>query len=120
MIDQSTRACGILVIATNCQVVVGFEEVLRSESRKQVAQALANIYTLSPILTNIVIYDAGYLLAKFIQTNLQGKVELIGINEGVGLTALKQARFFVDRFHLSNHKEGRQFSKLSLVICFLF
>jgi hypothetical protein len=52
------------VVATNCQVIIRFEEILRLESRKQEAQALANLYTITPMLTKIFIYEAECLLAK--------------------------------------------------------
>ncbi len=94
-----------MVIATNCQVIVGFEEILKSESRKQVTQALANTYTLAPSLSKIVIYDAGCLLAKFIRSNFQDELKSNEYNNNIGLNMLKKVRFFVDRFHLSNHKD---------------
>jgi len=100
------RACGILVMATNCQVIVGFEEILKSESRKQVTQALANIYTLNPHLPKIIIYDAGCLLAKFIRNNLH--LETTSNNANSALNILKNTRFFVDRFHLPNHRQVKE------------
>ena len=103
LIDSSIRACGILVVATNCQVIVGFEEILRSESRKQVLQALSNLYTISPMLTRIVIYDAGCLLAKYVRSNFEDESKRNEYNNTVGLKILKEVRFFVDRFHLTNH-----------------
>ena len=116
MVDPSTRACGILVIATNCQVIIGFEEILRSESKKQISQALSNLYTITPTLTKIVIYDAGCLLAKFVRTNFQDKTTSDDSNETTGLKALRQVRFFVDRFHLSNHKEVDNYQSFSFSI----
>lgn len=112
MSDGSKRACGILVFATNCQVIIGFEEILRSESRKQVIQALANIYTISPTLTRVVIYDAGCLLAKSFQSNFADESKLNEFNKSIGFRALKEVRFFVDRFHLSNHKDVRHYRQL--------
>lgn len=103
LIDASIRACGILVIATDCQVIIGFEEILRSESRKQVLQALSNLYTISPTLTKIVVYDAGCLLAKFVRSNFENESKRNQYNNTMGLQMLKQVRFFVDRFHLTNH-----------------
>lgn len=48
MTHASIRACGILAVVTNCKVIVGFQEVLKSESCKQVIQVLANMYKLAP------------------------------------------------------------------------
>ncbi|CAF3463751.1 unnamed protein product [Rotaria socialis] len=105
MTDGSKRACGILVLATNCQVIIGFEEILRSESRKQVIQALTNLYTITPMLTRIVICDAGCLLAKSVRANFVDESRSNEFNNNIGFRALKEVRFFVDRFHLSNHKD---------------
>lgn len=105
-IDCSVRACGILIIATNCQVIVSFEEILRTESRKQVLQALANAYTIVPTLPLIVIYDAGCLLIKFLRSNYECLSRANQMTRTDGLNILyRQVRFFVDRFHLTNHKE---------------
>ncbi|CAF3850826.1 unnamed protein product [Adineta steineri] len=109
LIDGSIRACGILVMATNCQVIVAFEEILKSESKKQVTQALTNMYTLAPFLPKLVIYDAGCLLAKFILNNFKDESKpnesINNNNNNTGLNILKTARFFIDRFHLTNHKD---------------
>lgn len=109
MIDASIRACGILVTATNCQVIIGFEEILRCESRKQIIQALVNLYTINPMLTRIVIYDAGCLLAKSVRANFNDESKTNEFNDIIGLKALNEVRFFVDRFHLSNHKEVKNY-----------
>ncbi|CAF1508000.1 unnamed protein product [Adineta steineri] len=113
LIDGSIRACGILVMATNCQVIVAFEEILKSESKKQVTQALANMYTLAPFLPKLVIYDAECLLAKFILNNFKDESKsnesVNNNNNNTGLNILKTARFFIDRFHLTNHKDVRDY-----------
>lgn len=105
MSDGSIRACGILVLATNCQVIIAFEEILRCESRKQVIQALANLYTIAPMLTRVVIYDAGCLLAKSFRANFADESKSNEFSNSIGFRALKEVQFFVDRFHLSNHKD---------------
>ncbi|CAF1092942.1 unnamed protein product, partial [Didymodactylos carnosus] len=105
-IESLSRACGIFVIATNCRVVVGFEEILRNESKKQVLQALANAFTLAPTLPRFVIYDAGCLLTQFLRSNSDDKGQPIEILDSKAAQILKnEVRFFVDKFHLSNHKE---------------
>ena len=60
-------------MAMNSQVVIGFEEVLRSESKKHVLQALANVFTLAPTLPRFVIYDAGCMLIQFLRSNLNAQ-----------------------------------------------
>jgi hypothetical protein len=95
------------VIATNCQVIISFEEILRSESRKQIIQSLANLYTISPQSSRIVIYDAGCLLAKSVQANFGKELQLNQFKDNPGVQALQELKFFVDRFHLSNHKDVR-------------
>ncbi|CAF3868483.1 unnamed protein product, partial [Rotaria sp. Silwood1] len=89
MTDGLTQACGILV----------------SESRKQVIQALANLYTIAPMLTKIVIYDSGCLLAKSVRGTFADGSISNEHNNSPGVKALTEVRFFVDRFHLSNHKD---------------
>ncbi len=96
------------MIATNCRVVVGFEEILRTESKKQVLQALANVFTLAPTLPRFVIYDAGCLLVQFIRSDSENGGQMKEIVDTQAAQILKnEVRFFVDRFHLSNHKEVR-------------
>ncbi|CAF3280764.1 unnamed protein product [Rotaria socialis] len=114
MTDESKRACGILLLATNCQVIICFEEILRSESRKQVMQALTDLYTITPMLTRIVIYDAGCLLAKSVRANFADESRSNEFNNNIGFKALKEVRFFVDRFHLSNHKDKYCHTHLNL------
>ena len=117
LIDCSIRACGILVIATNCQVVISFEEILRAESRKQVLQALANIYTIVPSLPRVVIYDAGCLLVKYLRSNYENETAKRTMIRTNGLRILyEQVRFFVDRFHLTNHREVECSSSLLLLL----
>ena len=94
MNDSSIRACGILVLATNCQVIIGFEEILRSESRKQVIQALTNIYNIVLALTRVVIYDAGCLLAKSVRANFADESKSNDFSNSPGFKALKEIRFF--------------------------
>ena len=60
-------------------MIVAFEEILRSESRKQVLQVLSNLYTISPFLTRIVIYDAGCLLAKYVRSSFATNREEMNI-----------------------------------------
>ncbi|CAF3957522.1 unnamed protein product [Rotaria sp. Silwood1] len=76
-----------------------------SESRKQVIQALANLYTIAPMLTKIVIYDSGCLLAKSVRGTFADGSISNEHNNSPGVKALTEVRFFVDRFHLSNHKD---------------
>lgn len=103
---RSKRACGILVMATNCQVIVSFEEILRSESRKQVIQALSNAYTFVPSLPRIVIYDAGCLLVKYLRSNYESRTSTSDLVKTPQLKLLyEEVKFFVDRFHLGNHRE---------------
>lgn len=95
-------------MATNCQVIISFEEILRAESRKQVIQALSNVYTMVPTLPRIVIYDAGCLLIKYLRSNYQDESKSNEVLRTNGLRLLhEEVRFFVDRFHLVNHKEVR-------------
>lgn len=117
--DTSIRACGILIIATNCQVIIGFEEILRSESRRQVLQALSNLYTIDPTLSKIVIYDAGCLLAKYVRSNFENEFQRNQNNNTVGLKTVKEIRFFVDRFHLKNHVDVICISLIAYLIFLL-
>ncbi|CAF4122600.1 unnamed protein product, partial [Rotaria magnacalcarata] len=78
--DGYLRSCGVLLIATNCQIVIGFAEILRSESKKEVVQALANMYHLAPTLPRLVVYDAGCLLIKFIKANFNNSTRPNSIN----------------------------------------
>ncbi|CAF4674457.1 unnamed protein product [Rotaria socialis] len=114
LIDASIRACGILVIATSCQVIIAFEEILRSKSKKQVLQALRNVYTITPMLIRIIIYDTACLLAKYVRSNFDNESKRNEFNNTIGMKILKEVRFFVDRFHLTNHVDKYSHEHLNL------
>lgn len=85
---------------------MSFEEILRSESRKQIIQALSNAFTMVPSLPRIVIYDAGCLLIKFLRSSYENQTTE---SEMVKTSQIKllyeEVKFFVDRFHLVNHRD---------------
>ena len=64
------------------------------------------LFPLDPHLPKIIIYDAGCLLAKFIRNNLH--LETTSNNANSALNILKNTRFFVDRFHLPNHRQVKE------------
>ena len=98
-------------------MVISFEEILRAESRKQVLQALANIYTIVPSLPRVVIYDAGCLLVKYLRSNYDNETAKRTMIRTNGLRILyEQVRFFVDRFHLTNQREVECSSSLLLLL----
>ncbi len=102
--DGYLRSCGVLLIATNCQIVVGFAEILRSESKKEVVQALANTYHLAPNLPRLVVYDAGCLLVKFIKANFNAPNRSNSIIFTPETKILhSEVKWMIDRFHLQNH-----------------
>jgi hypothetical protein len=45
------------------------------------------------------------LLAKSFRANFADESKSHEFNRSLGFKALKEVRFFVDRFHLSNHKD---------------
>ncbi len=59
------------------------------------------------------------LLAKFVRTNFQNESKSNESNETIGLETLKEIRFFVDRFHLSNHKGVGNYQQFYTLIYFL-
>jgi len=61
------------------------------------------------MLTKIVIYDVRCFLAKFILRNFQDESQTNELNDSISLKALGEVRFFVDRCHLSNHTEVRNY-----------
>lgn len=102
-------------MATNCQIVVGFAEILRSESKKEVVQALANMYHLAPALPRLVVYDAGCLLVKFIKANFNALNRPNSIIQTAETKILNnEVKWMIDRFHLQNHIDVSQLSIFSL------
>lgn len=109
------RSCGVLLIATNCQIVVGFAEILRSESKKEVVQALANAFHLAPTLPRLVVYDAGCLLVKFIMANFNDPNRPNSIQLTPETKILHdEVKWMIDRFHLQNHIDVCRLSVLSV------
>ena len=100
------RSCGVLIIATNCQIAIGFAEILRSETRKEVVQALANFYHLAPSLPRLVVYDTGCLLVKFIKANFNNptKPNTIRFTQETKILH-SEVKWMIDRFHLQNHTD---------------
>lgn len=102
--DGYLRSTGLLIISTNCQIVVAFAEILRSESKKEVTQILANTYNLVPKLPRYVIYDAGCLLIKFIKANFNDPTKTNSIYLTPETKVLhNEIKWMIDRFHLQNH-----------------
>jgi hypothetical protein len=84
--------------------VVGFAEILRSESKKEVVQALANAYHLAPTLPRLVVYDAGCLLIQFIKANFNDPNKPNTIRPTPETKILhSEVKWMIDRFHLQNH-----------------
>jgi hypothetical protein len=112
--DGYLRSCGVLLIATNCQIVIGFAEILRSETKKEVVQALANVYHLAPHLPRLVVYDAGCLLVKFIKANynMPNRPNSIHVTPETKILH-DEVKWMIDRFHLQNHTEVYRFSVFS-------
>lgn len=101
MIDGYTRSCGILLVTMNCQVVVGFAEILRSESKKEVLQALCNVFSIVPTLPRIIVYDAGCLLVRFLRNNYKKENRDNGIRVTTESRILHNSvKWMIDRFHL--------------------
>jgi len=93
--------------------VIGFAEILRSESKKEVVQALANTYNLAPTLPRFVVYDAGCLIVKFIKANFNNPNRTNSIYVTPETKILHdEIKWMIDRFHLLNH--------IDVCIVFLF
>ena len=102
--DGFLRSCGVLLITMNCQVIVGFAEILRSESRKEVLQALCNVFSVVPTLPRIIVYDAGCLLVRFLRSNYDNKSKNNCIRVSAESKILHDSvKWMIDRFHLNNH-----------------
>ena len=103
-VDGWLRSCGILLITMNCQVIVGFAEILRSESRKEVLQALCNVFSIVPSLPRIIVYDAGCLLVRFLRNNYDNRSNPNSIRVTTQSKILNDSvKWMIDRFHLNNH-----------------
>jgi hypothetical protein len=88
----------------NCQVVVGFAEILRSESKKEVLQALCNVFSIVPNLPKIVVYDAGCLMVRFLRNNYDNRSKPNSIRVTPQSKILHDSvKWMIDRFHLNNH-----------------
>ncbi len=82
---------GILVASHSCGVVLGYEELIRSESNKSVIDLLKKIFMTTDHNYNYCLYDNACHLDETIKSNSDQH------------TILNAISFFIDRFHLKNH-----------------
>jgi hypothetical protein len=100
------RSCDVLWIARNCQIVIGFGEILRSENKREVVQALANLYHLAPNLPRLLVCDAGCLLVKFLRGNFinPNKLDSILLPRETAILH-DEVCWIIDRFYLQHHTD---------------
>jgi hypothetical protein len=62
LVDSRKRAMGVLVVATDKNVILAVAELIRTESRKEVVDILTHVYKCNQNLPPIIVYDAGKVL----------------------------------------------------------
>ena len=55
---------GVLVVATDKNVILDVSELIRTESRKKVVELLTHIYKCNNKLPHTIVYDAGNILYR--------------------------------------------------------
>ncbi|CAF1536357.1 unnamed protein product [Rotaria sordida] len=100
-VDKCMRSFGIVVYVTNCNVVVAFTEIFRSETIKEILNGLISIVNISPSLPPCIVYDdACHLVRRLIDGQINGE-----FNITPALLYLNKKTFNIDRMHISNHKD---------------
>lgn len=87
-----SRTGGILVMAKPCGTFVDIKEIFGGESCHQIAEELEKILDYPENKIDTIIYDDTCHLHKFVQKRKNTYKKL------------NKCKFYIDRFHLSNHK----------------
>lgn len=74
-----------------CGLILGFNELITSESRTDVIEFLKNLFTITERAYEYCLYDNGCHLSESIQANLAHN------------NILKDLKCYIDKFHLKNH-----------------
>ncbi|CAF4224174.1 unnamed protein product, partial [Rotaria magnacalcarata] len=76
-VDKCLRSFGVIVYVTNCNVVVAFTEIFRSETIKEILNGLVSIVNISPSLPPAIIYDdACHLIRRLIDGQANGEINV--------------------------------------------
>ncbi|CAF1466865.1 unnamed protein product, partial [Didymodactylos carnosus] len=98
-LSKHLRACGYSLLVTNCGIIIGYAEMLRSEETiKVLINNICNIIKISPNIPDLIFYDDACHLVKFICNHYRKE-----INETAAMTLLWNKRFLIDKFHYHNH-----------------
>jgi hypothetical protein len=125
-VDSRKRAMGVLVVATDKNIILAVAELIRTESRKEVIDILTHVFRCNQKLPPIIVYDAGKaLLLEITQSKRVSFVKYLGCllksyvqnqwkNKTMKQTAatniVANSRYLIDRFHLVNHKKVIDFN----------
>ncbi|UJR24355.1 hypothetical protein I4U23_005732 [Adineta vaga] len=108
-VDLRERALGVLIVATDKNVIVAFQELLRTESKKEVIDILTRVYKCNEKLPRTIVYDAGCLLEQYVRNQwAKGSMK-----QSTATMIVANARYLIDRFHLVNHKRRRCHKELN-------
>ncbi|CAF1567284.1 unnamed protein product, partial [Didymodactylos carnosus] len=98
------RACGYSVVVTNCNVIVAFTELLRTETVKEFINLLCTIIRITPTISSFVFYDDMCHVIKHIilHYNTSSKTP---IRKTDAMDILYETKFLIDKFHFNNHQD---------------
>jgi hypothetical protein len=94
---KKTRTQGILISAFNCGIICGFREIFGSESKKQVALFLMDVYMHFEKIPKYTIYDDACHLKKYVENLKSYKTKQ---NRSVFFAS---TTLVVDKLHIKNH-----------------
>ncbi|CAF1083757.1 unnamed protein product [Didymodactylos carnosus] len=97
--NKSVSNYGILVTFSNCSVILGFDELARSESMRRVVRHLLRILK-NGELPNLGMYDTACMLKLFISNWFNTKY----LKKSKRTIFLSRMKLVIDRFHKENHK----------------
>ncbi|CAF1115217.1 unnamed protein product [Didymodactylos carnosus] len=97
--NKSVSNYGILVTFSNCSVILGFDELARSESMRRVVRHLLRILK-NGELPNLGMYDTACMLKLFISNWFNTKY----LKKSKRTIFLSRMKLVIDRFHEENHK----------------
>ncbi|CAF0926515.1 unnamed protein product [Didymodactylos carnosus] len=96
--DHKRRTAGFLAIVSNCNVIMGWNESVRSEGMRRTTYQLLKLLRLGGILPPAAAYDSACTFVAYLR-NQYG----VSLMSSPYIDELLQKKYCVDRFHRRNH-----------------
>jgi hypothetical protein len=95
------KTSGIMTFMTTCGTCVNFNEMVTHESLTQITSSICETYKITKTIYENLIYDTACRLS----VNFENKNSCV---------ELKMLKFYIDRFHLNNHKSEKCHTLLNI------